>query len=580
MKEITIEELYQKTEKLNEKAKTTDIEAPFVRRNIADTAERIAYAAGHSGSVAILTDYDADGICSAYIMQKTLQGMNPDLQVDVVCNDRRGAYGVPSFVVPDADTQYIILDMGSNELDNIREKFGRDTCIIYHHLIEDENIRYSFMFDTALLNPHCLNKDDSLNADYCATGLAYRIYTELAEHYPALSEQKMQNTIQAVACIGTVTDMVNVADEHSQNRFIIQQGLDVIRHADRNNMDATLLYVLEQTKALNETVTAKDIAFNTGSFINSASRMSSIIQDNGAMLMYQALTGTDTGKIDTLLALNQQRKDMVKALQDDRYHTFLQQERFSDNKIAVYVAENIPPAFCGLVAGKLTEATDKAIICLSWHDDTQTFSGSGRNTAGQSSLKEFIDRVVSSPEAEGIEIKYGGHTDAIGISGLNDADLLITAIKAHEQEMTRQEQEVTVLKLPVAEMLNPETIKDLQLLEPFGTGFKLPPVLLEGTLDNPKTLAGNKSWKNFILTDTEHNSIKVTDWSFAYEKYPVDMQGQAKFLAEVSVSNFRGTHIECSTVWNHQAYQERIQELEQQMLIPLEPVQKQADILK
>ena len=30
MKEITIEELYQKTEKLNEKAKTTDIEAPFV----------------------------------------------------------------------------------------------------------------------------------------------------------------------------------------------------------------------------------------------------------------------------------------------------------------------------------------------------------------------------------------------------------------------------------------------------------------------------------------------------------------------------------------------------------------------
>jgi len=580
MKEITIEELYQKAERLNEKAKTTDIEPPFVRRNIAKTAERIANAVGYSDSMAILTDYDADGICSAYIMQKTLQGMNPDLQVDVVCNDRRGAYGVPSFVVPNPDTRYIILDMGSNELDNIREKFGENTFIIDHHLIEDEKVRMEFMFDTALLNPHCLNENDSLNADYCATGLAYRIYTELAEKYPALSEQKLQNTIQVMACIGTITDMVNVADEHSQNRFIIQQGLDVIHHADKNNIDETLHYVLEQTGVLNETATAKDIAFNTGSFINSASRMSSVIQDNGAMLMYQALTGTDTGKIDTLLALNQQRKDMVKALQDDRYHIFLQQERFSDSNIAVYVAENIPPAFCGLVAGKLTEATDKAIICLSWHDDTQTFSGSGRNTAGQSSLKEFMDMVVSSPEAEGIEIKYGGHTDAIGISGLNDADLLISAIKAHEQEMVRQEQEITVLRLPVSEMMNPETVKDLQLLEPFGTGFKLPPVLLEGTISNARTLAGNKSWKSFSLTDADENSVKITDWSFTREKYPVDIQGQAKFLAEVGISNFRGTHIECSTVWNQQLFQERIQEIEQQMLIPLEPVQKQTNITR
>lgn len=578
MKEVTLEELYQKTEQLNEKAKTTDIEAFAVRMKIEDTAERIADAAGNSGSVAILTDYDADGICSAYIMQKTLQGINPDLQVDVVCNDRRGAYGVPSFVVPNLDTQYIILDMGSNELDSIREKFGRNTFVIDHHLINRELDRNRFMFDATLLNPHCVNEDDSLNADYCATGLAYRIYTELAEKYPALSEQKLQNTIQAVACIGTITDMVNVADEFSQNRFIIQQGLDVIHHADRSNIDETLYYVLEQTGVLNENTTAKDIAFNTGSFINSASRMSSVIQENGAMLMYQALTGTDTGKIDELLALNQQRKEMVKEIQDERYHVFLQQERFSDNKIAVYIADNIPSAFCGLVAGKLAEATDKAIICLSWHDDTQTFSGSGRNAAGQSSLKEFIDNVTASPEAEGLQIQYGGHTDAIGISGLNDAELLINAIKAHEQEMTRTENELTVLKLSVAEMLHPETVKDLQMLEPFGTGFKLPPVMLEGTLSNARTLAGNESWKSFKLTDAEQKSVKITDWSFAYEKYPLDIQNQAKFLAELSISNFRGTHIECSAVWNHQLYQERYHEIEEQMLIPMENTQKQTKV--
>ena len=84
MKEVTLEELYQQAEELNRKSSSKEIEAPPVRDMIEDMAENIACIARKSGSVAILTDYDADGICSAYIMQKTLQSMNPDLQTEVI----------------------------------------------------------------------------------------------------------------------------------------------------------------------------------------------------------------------------------------------------------------------------------------------------------------------------------------------------------------------------------------------------------------------------------------------------------------------------------------------------------------
>ena len=53
----------------------------------------------------------------------------------------------------------------------------------------------------------------------------------------------------------------------------------------------------------------------------------------------------------------------------------------------------------------------------------------------------------------------------------------------------------------------------------------------------------------------------MIDWSFSEKKYPLDNEGNVKFLAEVGISNFRGKHIELSADWNYSFYQERQQEL-------------------
>lgn len=556
MTEITLDNLCEKAERLNEKASTVMIEDRAVREQISEMANLIADTAEHSSSITILTDYDADGICSAYIMHSMLHYINPELSVSVVCNDRREAYGVPKFVEPDADTKYIVLDMGSNELDYIRNTFGRQTIVIDHHLMKDEDTRFMFDISPNLLNPHYLHENDDLNADYCATGLAYRIFTELSKKYPQLYDTVLQNTCSAIACIGTCADVVNLADEHSQNRYIVQKGLQAIMNATEQNMDGTLLYTLDKCGVIKADVTAKDVAFNVAPVLNSASRMSELLHTNGAMLMYKSLMTTDTGRIDLMMKLNQNRKDYVGTLQDGQYQDFIQSERFSDSNIAVYITNNMPSAFCGIIAGKLAEALDKAVICLTYHEDRGIYTGSGRNTEGQSSLKEFMDSVVSSPEANGIAIQYGGHTDAVGISCLNNAELFENAVKAHENELVK-EQDMTILKITPEELNAPETIQKLRSLEPVGNGFTVPPVLIEGKIKNLRTLAKREDWKSFSV-----DGMKVTDWSYSAEKYPQNQSGNVRFPAILNISDFRGTHIELNTVWNRQIYDDFQQEIQ------------------
>lgn len=126
---------------------------------------------------------------------------------------------------------------------------------------------------------------------------------------------------------------------------------------------------------------------------------------------------------------------------------FVQEQRYGndkDNNIAVYqLPDNVPHAFAGLVAGKLAEATDKAILCVTYEDKTQSYSGSGRNTANnETSLKAFVDSIVAK-EAEAfgdqqLQITYDGHSDAIGISALNDITRLEQLVDKFQDDMKQK----------------------------------------------------------------------------------------------------------------------------------------------
>ena len=236
--EITLDEIIKDVNEVERRA----CESEQTDEMITSTALEVVKTALEKEKITILTDYDADGITSAYIMERLLKSVNPQCMVDVQCNDRRRSYGLDTEIQGDSDTSYIVCDMGCNQLNLAQERLGDDVIIIDHHLFDDKEAEAKFAStaNARLCNPHALNEDDSNNAQYCAAGLAYRIYCNAKEICATQQKEfhtseKQENTVLAMACIGTATDMVSVLDPNSYNRKILKDGINIIDNADENN---------------------------------------------------------------------------------------------------------------------------------------------------------------------------------------------------------------------------------------------------------------------------------------------------------------------------------------------------------
>lgn len=582
---ITLEKLVSDVKK-----REASMEEPQEVTDMIQATAKVAYDAIVSEKpVTVLTDYDADGICSAYIFKRAAEAINPYKKINVLCNDRRGAYGVPKFVQPEKYVQYVIFDTGCAELTYINETFGTDTIVCDHHLITDDETKERFCFEDRLLDPHSLHDDDSKNAQYCATGLAYRLYQEMKtinqrETPSAEISEKIDNTLAIMACIGTIADVVNLMDSNSLNREIVKSGIEKIDNATKENTDFTIGYMLAQCGIGDNTATAKDIGFSVGAFLNSASRMSETTKTNGAQVMFNMLTnGENNSKtyvlFDRLKEWNAQRKSYINAMQDEHFYNTIVEQRSTENKIFVYMLpENTPTAFAGLVAGKLSEATDKAVICLTYHSETQRYSGSGRNVEGADSLNNFISNILHTPYAKRyIEMNFGGHHDAIGISNLNDADKFDMLVKKYQGEFKCEKKENLVLDIPLNALSSHETLKKIRELEPIGNGLKLPPAIINVSSDKfvQKQIGKNEHWKSFNIIDDSGNKVfTVKDWNYDdRNKAMKESDGNVEMLVSLEINNFNGSHLEGTTTYKSDFFSSvREQSTNKSIAVPQEKI--------
>lgn len=546
--EVTLQELLEKEEQLTKNAKESrELSAKLVK-----ACSCISKMANSGDKIKIITDYDADGICSAYIMQHIIEGLNSDADLEVICNDRRGSYGVPKDLKKEDGCKYIICDMGSNEIDYILDTFGNDTVVFDHHLIENDDDLYLFKTASSLLNPKALEKDGKY-ADYCATGLAFRAYRCL-EHIPNLNfvhDEKTDNTIMAIACIGTIGDMVDLMDENSYNRKIVKEGLNVINNATNDNFDYVVGNFLSQC-GLQEGIDiyAADISFKVVPVINAGGRTSDDIKQNGAQLVYNAISQKDalaaSWNINDCISFNQMRKERVKEMQEaPEYEEAILASKDNDNGLLLYcLKENTPTAYAGLIAGKLADETGKAVLAVTYNSDKGCYVGSGRNSSNnKTSLKEFVDMLATN--IDGFE--YGGHNEAIGISKLTKEAYieLENAIKEHGNEMERVENR-TVLKISPSDILSNDTLEKLKRLEPTGNGWKIPPIEFKGreVYRNKLFIAKNPKWKKVkIDIDGNKNYALITDWNYTQENYPrFSDSNTIKVLADIAVNSYSSSN--------------------------------------
>lgn len=544
MNEVTLDELLEQQEELEKNIK----ESAILQKKWSKIAKEI-YNVAQRGNIKIITDYDADGICSAYIMRQVLFTANPQAKVDVICNDRRNPYGVPRDLQKEEGCDYIVLDMGSNELEYILDTFGQNTIIIDHHIIEDEEARIAFARDNTLLNPHSLQGTKEV-ADYCATGLAYRLLRVQEIYYKIETEKVVKNTCLIMAAIGTIADCVNVMDTNSFNRLIIRDGMDAINDADFNNIDHTIGYFIAacledkgrfQSKC---DISSKNIAFDIAPVLNAGGRMSEVKNMNGAQYVFDTLIrkhDVDTQyRINECIEMNKLRKSMLRdILSSDSYKSAVEFEKDRESNICLYrLPDDTPSSIAGLIAGQFSSKTGKASIVVSYHTDKGYFVGSCRNSDEiETGIKDFIDSIA----ADIPEFEYGGHANAMGVSKLSSASYDILARKLEEMgsEMKLKE-DVPRLVLKPEELAdpndpkkpNPETIEKLKKLEPFGTGWKLPRAEFRGKMSRQKYLKTTRE----IKMNCDNAEVKLKEWDFNDEDYPLLADNTFMALGSVELS--------------------------------------------
>lgn len=494
-------------------------------------------------SIVIRTDYDADGICSAYIMKRTLNALHPDKKVEVRVNDRRGSYAALEDPAAD-DVQYIVMDMGSNALSALTERYGDYLCID-HHLVNDGNDRLAIQKNPRFLNCKTIGPEGSEYADYCTTGLAYRLYEELSKHNPMLQEEKLRNTLSAMAAIGTIADVVDLMDTHSKNRAIVKEGLAAINNADRNNFEERMGYLLSVIAPDidgidGNPVTANTVRMGIAPWINGAGRMSSVWNQNGSQEIFDLFFTDDNYKLRCIQDLTLQKKDVMKKVQNSQAFTeFLSKNANTEGVLVFVTPEEVEHSFCGLVASKLGEALDAPMIVLTYNAKSKTYSGSGRNAAGTlglKSLKGFLDEALAGKD---VEITYGGHDDAIGISKLakKDLDTFLTAVRDENQKYIQGERQINTdnlvaLDLSLADIKSKkaEILSFLSAIEPSADPIylALPPVMEQApnkdvpymTVKKAAGVGNVAAWQKVTLLARDgKTTLAASDWGYYPEKY-------------------------------------------------------------
>ena len=348
--------------------------------------------------IAVLGDYDCDGVVSCVMMKELCRALDHDCDVflpsRLLHNYGLSGKSAKAFKERHEDNiPYIVflLDCGSNNFDEIEDlrKMGVEKIVVVdHHLIGEKG---SFNAD-CFVNWH-LSEDQK---EMCTCGLMFQFARGVRW------KTKKVNTISFLtyAAIGTIADISPIIGD---NRVIVKNGL--ASHALNSVPSAglhSLLSVMDKKILGKGYLTQEDVTFQIGPRINAVGRI------NHPDIVYSLLIDTDPGSADKTAqyvnSFNAERKDIQKKAEIEA----LQRITDEDYPYGVFVLDKEwHIGVAGIVASRLVEEFGKPTIVVGQFEGV--WRGSGRSILGVN-IKEILD------DCSEMFVTYGGHEMACGVT--------------------------------------------------------------------------------------------------------------------------------------------------------------------
>lgn len=428
---------------------------PFLLRGMEEAVERLRRACREGATVAVVGDYDVDGVTACALLTAVLRSLGAKV-VPILPNRLTEGYGFQVLQVDKAHragaSLIVTVDCGTTSAGAVLAAVERgiDVIVTDHHVVGND-----FPSQAIQINPL---QDD---CDYpfrhlCGAGLAFK----LAQG--ALRRSGRDEPLAAllrIACLGTIADVVPLVGE---NRVIAALGLRALSKARSPGLRA-----LMRVARVAGSVSSTEVAFRLGPRINAAGRLAD------ADLALRLLLTRDSTEADRLAgeldALNRSRQAEERRVVKQAAELFAGRDPLPG--ILVAWSPDWHRGVVGIAAGRLARDFHRPAILLGVDGDSGT--GSGRSIPGldlHSFMAGFQDRTI----------RFGGHPQAIGLSvAVSELPDLRSAMEEAAEWppgilVRRREYELALS----AGQIGSELYGELARLEPHGEGNRRPPIRL------------------------------------------------------------------------------------------------------
>ena len=245
-----------------------DLHDPFLMKGMDEAVREIVKAKEQGRKVAIASDFDCDGIFSAYILWKGFQKIGLDSEIFTPDRVKEG-YGLNRRIVDEAlagGRDFLVTcdnGIAANEEVDYAKKLGMTVIVTDHHEVQEQMPNAD-----AILDP---KRDDETYPfrGLCGAGVAFKLICALYDAQQVPAEAK--DELLEYAGIATVADVMELQGE---NRILVKYGLKALSHTKNIGLRA----LLKVQELEDKQITAGHIGFILGPCFNAAGRIATVAE--------------------------------------------------------------------------------------------------------------------------------------------------------------------------------------------------------------------------------------------------------------------------------------------------------------
>lgn len=391
-------------------------------------------------------------------------------------------------------------DTGVTEFESLdyATSIGLQVIVTDHHELADGRLPTPPILT---VNPHRLPASHPLSS-LPGVGVAFKLMQHL---YTSLGKERKLSALLDLVALGIVGD---VATQTADTRYLLQRGLDELRHTGRIGLQA----LLDVARVNAATMTAEQIGFQIAPRLNAAGRIGDARRSVELLTTHKS---EDAHLIaQQLEGLNAKRRLDTQQIEAAALDMLTNDPSLLRDAVLVLHHANWHPGLVGIVANSLAERYTRPVILLAGEPIAR---GSARAPDGYD---------IFSPLASHSDLlnTFGGHPGAAGLSLPVQKIPQLRKLVSQSLRQTQEVPEIPALQIDALVTLDQLTLDlagRIARLAPFGQGNPRPVIAVNDlSLDHAAIIGRQELHRKITVQDREGRAQTLLWWHSSKEQLP------------------------------------------------------------